>query len=154
MKVMKMTSTRARNVLTALTLALATAGLGACSSLDQTYTRGYVLQEGALEQIPVGATRDQVTFVLGSPSTIATIEGDVFYYITQQVLRRPFSGDNVTDQRVLAVYFDKNQRVQRIGNYGMQDGKIFDFVARKTATGGKDTTFLNQIFQNLFKSGG
>ncbi len=123
----------------------------ACGTFEQNYTRGYVLQEGALEQVPVGATREQTIFVLGSPSTIATIDGDVFYYITQQVNRRPFMGDEVTDQRVLAVYFDKNQRVQRIGNYGMQDGKLFDFVARKTATGGKETTFINQIFTNLLR---
>ena len=35
----------------------------------------------------------------------------------------------VVDQRVIAIYFDKNRQVKRgFANYGLQDGKIFDFV--------------------------
>ena len=42
----------------------------------------------------------------------------------------------MTDQHGLAVYFDKNSKVDRIANYGMKDGKVFDFVSRTTPTGG------------------
>ena len=35
----------------------------------------------------------------------------------------------MTDQHVLAVYFDKGGKVSRIANYGMQDGKVFDYVS-------------------------
>ena len=45
----------------------------------------------------------------------------------------------VIDQRVIAVYFDKNRRVERLANYGMKDGRVFDFISRTTPTGGKDT---------------
>ena len=38
----------------------------------------------------------------------------------------------MTDQHVLAVYFDKSGKVDRIANYGMKDGKVFDFVSRTT----------------------
>ena len=44
----------------------------------------------------------------------------------------------VTDQRVIAVYFDKNRQVERLADYGMKDGKIFDFVSRTTPTGGEE----------------
>ena len=54
--------------------------LGAC---EQTYQRGYVLPEGALEQIPVGSSQEQVLVVLGTPSTVATVSGEAFYYISQ-----------------------------------------------------------------------
>ena len=53
----------------------------------------------------------------------------------------------VTDQRVVAVYFDKNRRVERLANYGLKDGRIFDFVSRTTPTGGKDVAYLNAIFK-------
>ena len=44
----------------------------------------------------------------------------------------------VIDQRVIAVYFDKDRRVERLANYGMKDGKVFDFVSRTTPTGGSE----------------
>ena len=49
-------------------------------------------------------------------------------------------------RQVLAVYFDENKTVTQIANYGLQDGQIFDFVSRTTPTGGKDFSFLSQIF--------
>jgi outer membrane protein assembly factor BamE (lipoprotein component of BamABCDE complex) len=51
----------------------------------------------------------------------------------------------VVDQRVVAVYFDKNDKVARLANYGLQDGKIFDFVTRTTPTGGADLGFLQSV---------
>jgi len=46
----------------------------------------------------------------------------------------------MTDQNVIALYFDKSGKVERIANYGMQDGKVFDFVSRTTPTGGSNRT--------------
>src|SRR3954454_2662038 len=102
-----------------------TLALAGC--LTQTYQRGFVLPEGALEQIPLGASQEQVLIVLGTPSTVATVSGEVFYYISQRAEQTSFLPQKVVDQRVVAVYFDKNRRVERIANYGLQDGKIFDY---------------------------
>ena len=86
------------------------ARLGACGSYGETLQRGYVLPEGALEQIPVGATQEQVLIVLGTPSTVATVNGDAFYYISQKAQRTAaFMPHEVVDQRVIAVYFDKER---------------------------------------------
>ena len=91
-----------------LTLALAGAlALAACGATTETLQRGYVLPEGALEQVPVGATQEQVLIVLGTPSTVATVNGDAFYYISQKAQRSAaFMPHEVVDQRVIAVYFD------------------------------------------------
>jgi hypothetical protein len=37
----------------------------------ETYRRGYILPDGALQQVPLGATQEQVLIVLGTPSTVA-----------------------------------------------------------------------------------
>jgi outer membrane protein assembly factor BamE (lipoprotein component of BamABCDE complex) len=120
--------------------------LGGCFS--ETYQKGYIVPDGALEQVPIGSTQEQVLIVLGTPSTVATVSGEAFYYISQRS-ERPvnFMPQTVTDQRVVAVYFDKNRRVQRLANYGMKDGRIFDFVGRTTPTGGKDVAYLNALFK-------
>src|SRR5437868_11693121 len=105
--------------------------LGGCFS--QTMNRGYIMPPGALEQIPIGASQEQVLIVLGTPSTVATVSGEAFYYITQRAEQSvAFMNPKVTNQRVVAVYFDKGRRVERLANYVMKDGKIFDFVSRTT----------------------
>jgi outer membrane protein assembly factor BamE (lipoprotein component of BamABCDE complex) len=120
--------------------------LGGCFS--ETYQKGYIVPDGALEQIPIGSTQEQVLIVLGTPSTVATVSGEAFYYISQRAERAiNFLPQTVTDQRVIAVYFDKNRRVERLANYGLKDGRIFDFVSRTTPTGGKDVAYLNAIFK-------
>jgi outer membrane protein assembly factor BamE (lipoprotein component of BamABCDE complex) len=122
--------------------------LAGCSGFHETLQHGYVLQEGALEQIPVGATQEQVLIVMGTPSTVATINGEVFYYISQKSERSmAFMPQEVTDQRVVAVYFDKDRRVNRLANYGYKDGKIFDFVSQTTPTGGIELNYIRNIFK-------
>jgi outer membrane protein assembly factor BamE (lipoprotein component of BamABCDE complex) len=123
-------------------------GLGGCTG--ETFQRGYVLPEGALEQIPLGASQEQVLLVLGTPSTVATVSGEAFYYISQRA-HRPISflNTSVTDQRVVVVYFDKNRRVQRLAEYGMKDGKVFDFVSRTTPTSGAENNILTYLFRTI-----
>ncbi len=123
--------------------------LGAC--FTQTYQHGYVLAEGALEQVQLGATQEQVLIVLGTPSTVATVSGEVFYYISQRAEQTAFMPQKMVDQRVVAVYFDKNRRVERLANYGLRDGKVFDFISRTTPTSGQELSYLNYIFK-IFKN--
>jgi outer membrane protein assembly factor BamE (lipoprotein component of BamABCDE complex) len=118
--------------------------LGGC--FTETYQKGYIVPDGALEQIPVGSSQEQVLLVLGTPSTVATVSGEAFYYISQRSERAiAFLPSQVTDQRVVAVYFDKNRRVQRLADYGMKDGKVFDFVSRTTPTGGKENSLIQSM---------
>jgi outer membrane protein assembly factor BamE (lipoprotein component of BamABCDE complex) len=128
--------------LAALALSLTVSGC-----ITQTYNRGYILQEGALEQIPLGAPQEQVLIVLGTPSTVATVRGEVFYYISQRGEQTSFMPEKIVDQRVVAVYFDKNRRVERLADYRLQDGKIFDFVSRTTPTSGAELSLLSSIFR-------
>jgi outer membrane protein assembly factor BamE (lipoprotein component of BamABCDE complex) len=121
--------------------------LSGCGGFTENFQHGYVLQEGALEQIPIGATQEQVLIVLGTPSTVATVSGETFYYISQRTQRTAFMPQKETDRRVVAVYFDKNRRVLRLANYGIQDGKIFDFVSRTTPTTGSELNYLTYVFK-------
>lgn len=88
--------------------------------------------------------------VLGTPSTVATISGEVFYYISQKAQRQAaFMPYENVDQRVVAVYFDKSSRVSRLANYGMKDGKVFDFMSQTTPTGGEELNYLRALFKNV-----
>jgi len=137
-----------RGLRTVAAAALVCGLLAACTG--ESFQKGYILPPGALEQIPIGASQDQVLIVMGTPSTVATLDGEVFYYISQRA-ERPvmFMNQKVVDQRVIAVYFDKNRQVRRIANYGLKDGHIFDFVSRTTETSGQELSYLTPLFRLL-----
>lgn len=145
-----------RRAFTAAAL-LSSVALAACSSsvdlptsgLTTTYNRGYVLDENALQQVPIGSSQEQVLLVLGTPSTVATVSGEAFYYISQKTQQTAFLRPQLVDQRVLVVYFSPDRRVTRIANYGLQDGKVFDFISRTTVAGGADISLVGNILKNV-----
>jgi outer membrane protein assembly factor BamE (lipoprotein component of BamABCDE complex) len=117
------------------------------TGFSQTTQHGYVVSPDALQQVPVGSSKDQVLIALGSPSTTANYGNDVYYYISQTRSRAAaFLPERVVDQRVVAVYFDTKDHVGKVADYGLQDGKVFDFVSRTTPTAGVDQTFIQQLF--------
>src|SRR5580692_7270246 len=138
-------TTRWRGLRTTAAVMLLCVALGGCG---EQFQKGYILPPGALEQIPIGASQDQVLIVMGTPSTVATLNGEVFYYISQRAERKvAFMNQQLIDQRVIAIYFDKNRQVIRLANYGMQDGKLFDFISRTTPTSGQEINYLAPLFK-------
>ena len=138
---------RGRGLRNAAAAFLLCAAIGGCG---EQFQRGYVLPPGALEQIPIGASQDQVLIVMGTPSTVATLNGEVFYYISQRSARPVmFMNDKIIDQRVIAIYFDKNRQVRKLANYGLQDGRIFDFISRTTPTSGQEVNYVAPLFKAL-----
>ena len=142
----------ARIILAASGLALLLAGCNTAATLTpgETLSHGFVIDQETLDLVPVGSSREQVLLSFGTPSTTATFDTEAFYYISQ-TRKRPvaFMNPRIIDQRVLAVYFGADGRVSNIAHYGMQDGKVFDFVSRTTPTGGKETSFLGGLITGL-----
>ena len=136
---------------TKLALAAALAmGLGGCLGYDGQVVHGYQLDPKSAEQVKAGASAEQILILLGTPTTTSTVGGDAWYYISQVTNRSvQFMSPKVTDQRVFAVYFTKDKKVARVANYGMEDGKLIDFVSRTTPTAGAESTFLKGMFINL-----
>jgi outer membrane protein assembly factor BamE (lipoprotein component of BamABCDE complex) len=139
---------RSRNTASTIVICALALSLGGC--FGETFQRGYVLPDGALEQIRLGASQEQVLIVLGTPSTVATVSGEAFYYISQRAERSvSFMPAKITDQRVVAVYFDKDRRVDRVASYGIKDGRVFDFISRTTPTAGSDVNFVKALFDSV-----
>jgi outer membrane protein assembly factor BamE (lipoprotein component of BamABCDE complex) len=138
---------------TKLALAAALAlGLGGCLGYDGQVVHGYQLDPKSAEQVKAGASAEQILVLLGTPTTTSTVGGDAWYYISQVTNRSvQFMSPKVTDQRVFAVYFTKDKKVARVANYGMEDGKLIDFVSRTTPTAGAESTFLKGMFINLLR---
>nr|WP_315919740.1 outer membrane protein assembly factor BamE [Mesorhizobium sp. SP-1A] len=160
MRALKFKSTFSSRSVGIVSLVAAACALSGCNthkmfgdlSPSETLNQGYIVDQQTLDMVPVGSSREQVLLALGTPSTTATFDNEVFYYISQTRKRSvAFQTPHVVDQKVLAVYFGKDNRVTRIANYGLKDGKVFDFVTRTTPTGGKDQNFLTQIIKGAGK---
>jgi outer membrane protein assembly factor BamE (lipoprotein component of BamABCDE complex) len=131
--------------------AFLTSALAGCLGGEE-FQRGYQLDERAVAQVQKGMNAERVLQTLGTPSTVSTVGNRNWYYISQVSKRTfQFAGEQVVDQRVTAVYFDKNLKVERVAIYGIQDGKVFDFLSQTTPTGGEDISFIGQIFKGTTK---
>ena len=124
---------------------VSTFGLAGCTT-GEVFNQGYVVDQTALDLTPVGSSREQVLLSLGTPSTTATFDNEVFYYVSQKRTRGAmFMKQKLVDQSVLAVYFGEDGTVRQIANYTLQDGRVFDTISRTTPTGGLDKSFLAQV---------
>jgi len=122
------------------------------AGMNETFARGFVMDEGLVAQIKPGMDVQSVLQILGTPSTTSTVGNRTFYYISQTMRRRvQFMDPQVIDQQVLVIYFNKSFKVERIAHYGLQDGVIFDFISRTTPAGGEEQSFLRNLFRGVTK---
>jgi outer membrane protein assembly factor BamE (lipoprotein component of BamABCDE complex) len=111
---------------------------------------GHVFAEEDLAQIKDGMSQDQVILALGTPDTKSTASQTAFYYISTTTERAAaFLNPEIVDRKVVAIYFDENNLVKTVSNYGYEDGKVIDFVTRKTPSRGSDDSLLKELFRNI-----
>ena len=132
----------------ALAASLTTTG---CS--EQITKHGHQFHETDLQAIQPGMSQEQVRTTLGTPATTAVVgSGDAFYYISNTMAQSSFFLPSEKDRQVVAVYFNQGGSVETVANYGLKDGKVFDYISRKTpAPGANDEGILKSLFRNLGK---
>lgn len=151
-------SERRENPLRPRRAAFRTAVLGVALLLsgcgEQITVHGHQFRSTDLQSIQPGMSEDQVRSTLGSPATTAVVgTGSAYYYISSTMGQTSFMLPTEKNRQVVAVYFDQVGSVQQVANYGLKDGKVFDFIARRTpAPGAKDEGILNQLFRGLGKN--
>jgi outer membrane protein assembly factor BamE (lipoprotein component of BamABCDE complex) len=118
----------------------------------ETITKhGHQFRESDLQQVSPGMSQEQVKLTLGTPTTTSAIPGgNAFYYISSTESEKSFLSPRETDRQVVAVYFNQGGSVDQVANYGLKDGKVFDFISRKTpAPGARDEGLVKSLFRNL-----
>ncbi len=132
-------------------LMIVTVGLLVSACAGKVTQHGHLLTNEEIRQIQPGMSKDQVRLTLGSPDTTSTLAEETFYYISSTRKGVAFLKPKVVGRRVVAVYFNKTQSVERVAYYGLKDGKVFDFISRKTPSHGSDTNVLKQLLGNFGK---
>jgi outer membrane protein assembly factor BamE (lipoprotein component of BamABCDE complex) len=132
-------------VLSSLVLAGAVALIACAPVISQ---RGY-LPDPSLESSikPGNDTKTTVQDRLGYASTTATFGNDSWYYISATEKQVAFFKPTVLKRQVLAVYFDKQNKVTDVRHYGLRDGHLVAFETRTTPARGRETTFLQELLK-------
>ncbi|HEY0265256.1 MAG TPA: outer membrane protein assembly factor BamE [Rhizomicrobium sp.] len=108
--------------------------------------RGYLPDpeiESAIK--PGDDTKTTVQSRLGYASTTATFGNDSWYYISATEKQVAFFTPTILKRSILAVYFDKNNKVTGVRHYGLQDGHVIAFESKETPARGREMTFLQQL---------
>jgi outer membrane protein assembly factor BamE (lipoprotein component of BamABCDE complex) len=137
-------------------LALVLAGAVSVAGCSSTVTRhGHLFQENDLQQIQPGMSAEQVKLSLGTPTTTSTVgTGNAFYYMSSTKKETAFLTPVETDRQVVAIYFNKVGAVERVANYGIKDGKVFDTIGRTTPSANtNDDGIIKSLFRNLGQRG-
>ena len=112
--------------------------------------QGHQFQEEDLNQVRDGMSKEQVTLALGTPDTQSAVGGGAYYYISTTAEQpMAFMTPSVTDRHVVAVYFNKQNRVEKIANYGLKDGIVVDVVSSETPSYTRDQGILKELFRNI-----
>ena len=110
--------------------------------------RGYLPDPSVESSIKTGTdTKTTVQERLGYASTTATFGNDSWYYISATEKQVAFFNPTVLKRQVLAVYFDKQNKVTGVRHYGLRDGHLISFESRTTPARGRETTFLQELLK-------
>ncbi|MFT7571775.1 MAG: outer membrane protein assembly factor BamE (lipoprotein component of BamABCDE complex) [Paracoccaceae bacterium] len=136
------------------TAAFVVAGLLAgCSPTLNSH--GNIPNAELIQSIRIGSSnREQISAMLGNPSTVATFDKESWYYVGMRTSQIAFLEPEILERRVLVIRFDKQGIVQQVERLDKQDGRNVQIVDRKTPTRGKELTILEQLLGNVGKFSG
>jgi outer membrane protein assembly factor BamE (lipoprotein component of BamABCDE complex) len=124
-------------------------GLALIACTPQVSNHGYRLDEAAFAQVVPGRTsREQVLQLLGSPSSLATFDGSVWYYVSQRTERMSFYQEEVVNQDVVAIAFDDLGTVTQVDRHGLDQAQEVSLVDRETPTSGSELSGFEQFIGN------
>jgi len=109
--------------------------------------RGYIPKPGVFSQLHQGMAKTEVEGLLGSPTTTASINfaGDSYYYISSTTQQTAFFKPVELERLIVAVRFDKQERLEGLAQYGLKDGRVIDINTNKTPVVGSEFSLLKEL---------
>jgi outer membrane protein assembly factor BamE (lipoprotein component of BamABCDE complex) len=141
---------RSRATLLSCALVALALALTACQpTIDQ---RGNLPDKSKMAEIEPGVTtKEMVSQILGSPSSVSTFSDKTWYYISRRTEQTAFFDPEVLDQQVVVVAFDDGGVVREIQHLNLADGRPIDPTSRETPSAGRELGFMEQLIGNLGK---
>jgi outer membrane protein assembly factor BamE (lipoprotein component of BamABCDE complex) len=121
--------------------------LGACA--PRVATIGNAPRKDQLAKVKPGQTREQVRQALGSPSSVAMFDKNIWYYISKREESYAFFKPRVKEQKVLIVRFTDTGHVREVKRLSLADARDVKYVDQETPTLGREDGVLTSLMRIL-----
>ena len=137
-----------RATLGAMLAAVAMLALTGCESV--VHTRGNLPSVERVAEIQPGrSNRADIEELLGTPSTRAVFDKEIWLYIGSRDETRTFAKPKLLERRILTIRFNKRGIVEELRTYDATSGRLVQLVERETPTKGKELSFIEQLIGNV-----
>lgn len=123
--------------------------LTACTDIE--VQRGAELKQEKIDRITPESNKGDVINLLGSPSAKSSYGDETWYYIYNKRERNIIGSDEVLEQDVLQVTFNKDDKVSTVKLFDESNAAQVEFSDKKTNTAGHELTVMEQILGNIGK---
>ena len=124
------------------------ASLGACA--PRINSHGNLPDPDLLAEVEVGqVNKSDVVQILGSPSSLAPFDGNVWYYVSEKTKTVAFFAPEIIERKVIVIRFNKRGIVTALKTFGLEEAQQMEMVERKTQTAGNELGLLRQFFGNI-----
>lgn len=122
--------------------------LTACAGTTEIH--GSLVKPADVDRLRVGVhNQQQVMRLLGTPSTISTLNEEKWYYITDTKIRKPLAKPELKERQVVGLVFTKDGILDKIFEKNEMESKKFEPAAKSTKTQGKKLGVTEQIYLNM-----
>jgi outer membrane protein assembly factor BamE (lipoprotein component of BamABCDE complex) len=112
--------------------------------------RGFLADESQSTAFAPGVdTKETVLTRMGNPSQTGVFDEQTWYYISAVQNQTAFYRPRTTERSITAISFGDDDKVAAVRTFGLQDGRVIAYDARRTPTRGREVTFLEQIFGSI-----
>jgi outer membrane protein assembly factor BamE (lipoprotein component of BamABCDE complex) len=134
--------------------ALCLVGMGAGACTPTIAYNGFQAREDRPQDVQVGVdTKSTVLARLGSASTTATFEPNIWFYISQMTNKVAYKNPKVQTREVVAITFGPDEKVVSVKTYGLKNGYQIAYNKAETPTRGRELSVLEQLLGNIGRGG-
>ena len=129
-------------------LILVFATLGGCRVNEEWFIShtGNMPTEEKIRLLSVGQTQDEVMAILGTPSSVVSLDKNTWIYMSSDIKQVAFFEPEEVDRDVLTVKFDRENRVVDVTRTSKAHGREIIIAEEKTETLGHDEGFFTKFF--------
>lgn len=134
--------------------ALCVAGAGMAACTPTIAYNGFQAREDKPQDVKVAEdSKSTVLARLGSPSTTATFEPNVWYYVSQMTNKVAYKNPKVQAREVVAITFGADEKVAKVDTYTLKNGYQVAYNGAETPTRGRELSVLEQLLGNIGRGG-
>lgn len=134
--------------------ALCLVGMGAGACAPTVAYNGFQAREDKPQDVKVGEdTKSTVLARLGSPSTVATFEPNIWYYVSQMTEKVAYKNPKVQTREVVMIKFGADEKVAEVKAYGLKNGFEIAYNKAETPTRGRELSVIEQLLGNIGRGG-